>query len=210
LTPPLFPLQENADSSDLFPMAPCGTFQLEEATIDRMQKAMDNGTLTSVQLVTCYMHRTFQVDEYINSVMQLNPDALAIAAQMDAERKAGKIRGPLHGVPFTVKDNMATKDSLETTAGSWALVGSIVPRDAFVVSRLRAAGAVLFGKTTMSEWAGMRSKKYIGGYSGRGCRCRSPYNLTLSPGGSSSGSASGVAANAIAFSLGTETDGSGE
>lgn len=142
--------------------------------------------------------------------MQLNPDALTIAAQMDAERRAGKVRGPLHGIPFTVKDNMATQDSMETTAGSWALVGSIVPRDAFVVSRLREAGAVLFGKATLSEWADMRSNNYSEGYSGRGGQARSPYNLTLNPGGSSSGSAIGVAANAIAFSLGTETDGSGE
>jgi amidase len=142
--------------------------------------------------------------------LHFNPDALTIAAEMDAERKAGKVRGPLHGIPFAVKDNMATKDSMETTAGSWALVGSIVPRDAFVVSRLREAGAVLFGKATLSEWADMRSNNYSEGYSGRGGQARSAYNLTLNPGGSSSGSAIGVGANAIAFSLGTETDGSGE
>jgi amidase len=128
---------------------------------------------------------------------------------MDAERKAGKVRGPLHGIHFTVKDNIATKDSMETTAGSWALVGSIVPRDACVVSHLRSAGAVLFGKATLSEWADMRSNNYSEGYSGRGGQARIPYNLTLNPGGSSSGSAIGVGANAIAFSLGTETDGSG-
>jgi amidase len=129
---------------------------------------------------------------------------------MDAERKAGKVRGPLHGIPFTVKDNIASKDNLETTAGSWALVGSIVPRDAFVVAKLRDAGAVLFGKATLSEWADMRSNNYSEGYSGRGGQCRSAYNFTVNPGGSSSGSAVGVAANAIAFALGTETDGSGE
>ncbi|KAH8908309.1 amidase signature enzyme [Coniochaeta sp. PMI_546] len=208
LIPPLFPLQKDADSINLFPMASCGSFRLEEATINEMQAAMHNGTLTSVQLVTCYLLRTLQVDEYINSILQLNPDALTIAGQMDIERKAGKVRGPLHGIPFTVKDNIATKDSMETTAGSWALVGSIVPRDAHVVSRLRAAGAVLFGKATLSEWADMRSNNYSEGYSGRGGQARSPYNLTLNPGGSSSGSAGGVAANVIAFSLGTETDGS--
>ncbi|CCF39035.1 glutamyl-tRNA(Gln) amidotransferase subunit A [Colletotrichum higginsianum] len=185
-----------------------GTFKLEEATIDQMQKAMQDGIMTSQQLVICYVQRTFQTQEYISSVMQMNPDVLAIAARMDELRKAGQLLGPLHGIPFTVKDNIATKDSMETTAGSWALLGSVVPRDAFVVARLRAAGAVLFGKATMSEWADMRSTGYSEGYSPRGGQARSPYNLTLNPFGSSSGSAIGVAANAIAFSLGTETDGS--
>jgi amidase len=141
--------------------------------------------------------------------LQINPDALAIAAQRDAERSAGHVRGPLHGIPFTVKDNIASKDNLETTSGSFALQGSIVPRDAFVVSKLRNAGAVLFGKATLSEWADMRSNNYSEGYSGRGGQCRSAYNFTVNPGGSSSGSAVGVAANVIAFALGTETDGSG-
>lgn len=142
--------------------------------------------------------------------MQINPDALAIAAQLDDERRQGKVRGPLHGIPFTVKDNIGTKDNLETTAGSWALLGSRVPRDAYVVAKLRKAGAVLFGKATLSEWADMRSNNYSEGYSGRGGQCRSAYNFTVNPGGSSSGSGVGVAANCIAFSLGTETDGSGE
>lgn len=135
---------------------------------------------------------------------------MSIAANMDAERKSGIVRGPLHGIPFTVKDNMATKDNMETTAGSWALIGSIVPRDAHVVARLREAGAVLFGKASLSEWADMRSNNYSEGYSPRGGQARSPYNLTVNPGGSSSGSAAAVGANAIAFSLGTETDGSGK
>lgn len=134
----------------------------------------------------------------------------AIAAQRDAERRNGTVRGPLHGIPFTVKDNLATKDSMETTAGSWALLGSLVPRDAHVVKKLRDAGAVLFGKATLSEWADMRSNNYSEGYSARGGQARSPYNFTANPGGSSSGSAAGVGANAIAFSIGTETDGSGE
>lgn len=138
---------------------------------------------------------------------QINPDVFAIAAQMDAERAAGKVRGPLHGIPYTVKGNIASKDNLETTAGSWALLGSIVPRDAHVVSRLRDAGAVLFGKAALSEWADMRSNNYSEGFSGRGGQVRSAYNFTVNPGGSSSGSAAGVAANAIAFSLGTQTDG---
>lgn len=206
--PSVFPLEQNYGTAELFPLGPCGTFHLEEATIDQMQEAMSNGTLTSQQLVTCYIARTYQTNSYINTLLQLNPDALAIAAAMDAERSAGTVRGPLHGIPFTVKDNIATSDSLETTAGSWALLGSIVPRDAHVVARLREAGAVLLGKATLSEWADMRSNSYSEGYSARGGQCRSPYNLTVTPGGSSSGSASGVAANAVAFSLGTETDGS--
>ncbi|CAJ2507840.1 Uu.00g090260.m01.CDS01 [Anthostomella pinea] len=208
LTPSLFPLQQNADSTNLFPMAPCGNFKLEEATIAEMQAAMENGTLTSVQLVTCYLLRTYQTDEYINSVLQINPDALTIAAHTDAERASGRVCSALHGVPFTIKDNIATADALETTAGSWALLGSIAPRDAHVVSRLRSAGAVLLAKATLSEWADMRSNNYSEGYSARGGQARSPYNLTLTPGGSSSGGGAGVAANAVAFSLGTETDGS--
>lgn len=141
--------------------------------------------------------------------MELNPDVFEIAATLDAERAAGHIRGPLHGIPFLVKENIGSKDKMETTAGSWALLGSVVPRDAFVVARLRQAGAVLFGKATMSEWADMRSNNYSEGYSPRGDQARSPYNLTVNPGGSSSGSAAAVAANICMFSLGTETDGSG-
>lgn len=204
----LFPLEQNVGTSAIFPMSPCGTFDLEEATIDQMQHAMATGILTSQQLVLCYITRTFQTNSYINTLLQLNPDALAIAAALDAERAAGHVRGPLHGIPFTVKDNIATADALETTAGSWALLGSIVPRDAFVVAQLRAAGAVLLGKATLSEWADMRSNRYSEGYSARGGQCRSAYNLTQNPGGSSSGSGAGVGANAVAFSLGTETDGS--
>lgn len=142
--------------------------------------------------------------------MELNPDVWEIAQDLDAERKAGKVRGPLHGIPFIVKDNIASKDNLETTAGSWALLGNIVPRDAHVVAQLRQAGAVLLGKATLSEWADMRSNNYSEGYSGRGGQCRSAYNLTVNPGGSSSGSGAAVGANAIAFALGTETDGSGQ
>ena len=124
-------------------------------------------------------------------------------------RTAGTILSPLHGIPFLIKDNIASKDKMETTAGSWALLGSVVPRDAFVVSQLRKAGAVLMGKATLSEWADMRSSNYSEGYSARGGQARSPYNLTLNPGGSSSGSAGAVAGNLVMFALGTETDGSG-
>lgn len=135
---------------------------------------------------------------------------MTIAAQLDAERAAGNVRGPLHGIPFLIKDNIASKDKMETTAGSWALLGSVVPRDAHVVTKLREAGALLMGKATLSEWADMRSNNYSEGYSARGGQARSAYNLTVNPGGSSSGSASAVAANQVMFALGTETDGSGK
>lgn len=131
-----------------------------------------------------------------------------LAESLDRERSEGHVRGPLHGIPFIVKDVFATKDRMQTTAGSWALLGSVVPRDANVISRLRSAGALLLGKAALSEWADMRSNNYSEGYSPRGGQCRSAYNLTVNPGGSSSGSAVAVAANLVAFSLGTETDGS--
>lgn len=208
MTPNLIPLQKNAGSDNLFPMADCFGFKLHEATIDQMQAAMTHGNLSSVQLVSCYLTRQLQTQQYLNAIIQINPDLFAIASQRDAERKAGKVRGPLHGIPFIVKDNIASKDNLETCSGSWALLGNIVPRDAFVVKKLRDAGAVLFGKAALSEWADMRSNNYSEGYSGRGGQCRSAYNLTVNPGGSSSGSGVGVGANVIAFALGTETDGS--
>ncbi len=196
------------DASQLFPMAPCKGLPLEEATIDMMQEWMSSGQLTAVDLLTCYIARYDQVDFYINSVLQLNPDAVAIARMLDDERAAGRVRGPLHGIPFLVKDNYSTKDKMETTCGFWGLVGSIVPRDAHVVMKLRNAGALLMGHSTLSEWADMRSNNYSEGYSPRGDQARSPYNLTVNPGGSSSGSAAAVAANQIPFALGTETDGS--
>ncbi|KHN95875.1 Amidase [Metarhizium album ARSEF 1941] len=202
------PKLENAGTDALFPMDKCSNFILHEATIDQMQAAMASRTLTSLALFFCYLWRDLQVQPYTHSTMQLNPDAPGIAMERDDEREKGTVRSKLHGVPFTVKDNIATKDNLETTAGSWALMGSRVPRDAHVVAKLREAGAVLFGKATLSEWADMRSSNYSEGYSARGGQCRSAYNLTVNPGGSSSGSAVGVSTNSIAFSLGTETDGS--
>ena len=198
----------DAAPTALFPMPPCNGITLEEATINQLQDAMSSGMLTSVQILDCYMTRVTQTNTYINAVLQLNPDAHTIAASLDAERAAGNVRGPLHGVPFLVKDNLATKDKMETTAGSWMLVGSIVPRDAHVVSKLRSAGALLMGHATLSEWADMRSNNYSEGYSARGGQARSPYNLTVNPGGSSSGSAAAVAGNQVMFALGTETDGS--
>ncbi|KAF2816271.1 amidase signature enzyme [Mytilinidion resinicola] len=206
--PYYFPPEASAETPGLFPMAACKGVTLEEATIDQLQDAMGKGLLTAQDLVSCYTRRILQVDAYISSILELNPDATDIAEALDAERKAGKVRGPLHGIPFLVKDNIASKDQMETTAGSYALLGSVVPRDAHVVAKLRQAGAVLLGKATLSEWADMRSNNYSEGYSARGGQARSPYNLTLTPGGSSSGSAAAVAANVITFALGTETDGS--
>ena len=201
-------LQDAANTSALFLMPTCRGVVLEEATIDQLTEYMNAGVLTSVQILECYMKRIQQVDKYINSIIELNPDAKDIAIALDAERAAGHVRGPLHGIPFIVKDNIATKDRMETTAGSLMLLGSVAPRDAFVVAKLRQAGALLMGKATLSEWADMRSNNYSEGYSARGGQARSPYNLTLHPGGSSSGSAAAVAANIVSFALGTETDGS--
>ncbi|KAF2792484.1 glutamyl-tRNA amidotransferase subunit A [Melanomma pulvis-pyrius CBS 109.77] len=206
--PYYFPEETRAETPALFPVPNCHGITLEEATIDQLQDYMSRGTLTAVSLLKCYLKRARQVDEYINSIIEHNPDAMDIAIALDGERAAGNVRGPLHGIPFIVKDNIATKDQMETTAGSWMLLGSVVPRDAFVVAKLRQAGAVLMGKATLSEWADMRSNNYSEGYSPRGGQARSPYNLTLNPGGSSSGSGAAVAANVVSFALGTETDGS--
>ncbi|GFN16513.1 hypothetical protein AtubIFM55763_010347 [Aspergillus tubingensis] len=196
------------NGSDLFPMRDCHGFTLEEASIDDIQAQLKAGRFTGSQLLQCYLERIYQVQPYTNAVLQFNPDAMAIAEALDAERKQGTVRGPLHGIPFLVKDNIASKDKMETTAGSWALVGSVVPRDSHVVHRLREAGAVLLGKATLSEWADMRSNDYSEGYSGRGGQCRNPYNFTVNPGGSSSGSGVAVTSNQVPFALGTETDGS--
>lgn len=196
------------ESAEIFPMPQCKGITLEEATIDQLQDYMLKGQITAVDLAQCYLARYFQVNSFVNGVLQLNPDVLSIAEQMDIERQIGVTRGPLHGIPFLVKDNYATKDKLQTSCGSYALLGSVVPRDAHVVHKLREAGAVLFGHATLSEWADMRSNLYSEGYSAVGGQARSPYNLTLNCGGSLTGSGVSVAANMIVFALGTETDGS--
>lgn len=196
------------DSAELFPMASCNGVTLEEATIDQLQAYMADGSLTAENLVRCYLDRYFQINPFVNGVLQVNPDALAIAKARDEERASGIVRGPLHGIPFVVKDNYATKDKMQTACGSAALLGLVVPRDAHVVGQLRKAGAVLFGHSTLSEWADMRLNSYSEGYSAVGGQARSPYNLTLNCGGSSTGSGASVAANLIMFALGTETDGS--
>ncbi|KAJ5563268.1 hypothetical protein N7535_008432 [Penicillium sp. DV-2018c] len=197
-----------ADGASFFAMRKCHGFTLEEASIDQIQAQLENGTFTTVQLLECYMDRVYQTQPYLNAILQVNPDAFSIAEKLDHERAAGKVRGPLHGIPFIVKDNIASKDRMETTAGSWALLGNVVPRDSFVVHRLRKAGALLMGKAALSEWADMRSNNYSEGFSARGGQCRSAYNFTVNPGGSSTGSGVAVGANIVPFALGTETDGS--
>jgi amidase len=186
-------------------------FRFEEATIAELQAAMAAGSLTSRQLTRAYLRRIRQLDLsgiQLNSVIEVNPDALEIAAELDGERRRGQLRGPLHGIPILVKDNYATRDRMETTAGSLALLGSRVPRDAFVIGRLRRAGAVILGKLNLSEWANFRSLQSSSGWSARAGQCLSPYVLDHNPCGSSSGSGTAVAANLAAASLGTETDGS--
>ncbi|KAJ7056734.1 amidase [Mycena amicta] len=191
-----------------FPMAPCHGLPLEDAGVAQIRRWYDSGALTVRQVVTCYMDRIAQVDPYVNAVMELNPDALYIADGLDKELRAGKKRGPMHGIVVLVKDNFATADKMQTTAGSLALVGSIVPRDAHVVSLMRKNGAVILGHAGMSEWADMRSTSYSEGYSARGGQVRNSYNLTQEPGGSSSGSGHSVTTNMVTVAYGTETDGS--
>ncbi|TAD86335.1 MAG: amidase [Bacteroidetes bacterium] len=186
-------------------------FALHEATIDELQEKMASGRLTAVAIAQLYLERIAKVDKTgagINAVIELNPDALAIAASLDKERKDGKVRGPMHGIPILIKDNIDTADSMQTTAGSLAMAGHIARKDAFVVAQLRKAGAVLLGKTNLSEWANFRSTNSSSGWSSRGGQTLSPYILTHNPCGSSSGSGVAVAANLCTVAVGTETDGS--
>src|SRR5213080_126734 len=185
--------------------------ELEEATVAELQAGMASGKYTSRSITALYLQRIEALDKKgpgLRSVLETNPDALAQAAALDAERKAKGPRGPLHGIPILVKDNVATRDRMQSTAGSLALVGVAPPRDAFLVERLRAAGAVLLGKTNLSEWANFRSTHSSSGWSGRGGQCRNPYALDRTPSGSSSGSGVAVAANLCPVAIGTETDGS--
>jgi len=187
------------------------SFVLNEITIDALQQKMQAGELSSHAITQLYLDRINQVDKAgpkLNAVIELNPDALSIADAMDAERKAGKLRGPLHGIPVLIKDNIDTADKMQTTAGALALEGNIAKKDAFIVTKLRAAGAVLLGKTNLSEWANFRSNNSCSGWSSRGGQTKSPYILDHNPCGSSSGSGVAVAANLCAVAIGTETDGS--
>ena len=187
------------------------SFALEEATLANLQAVMVSGQETAVSLVKIYLRRIEDLDRRgptLKSVIELNPDALAIARSLDRERKAQGSRGPLHGIPVLLKDNIGTHDRMMTTAGSLALAGSIPSRDSFVAERLRSAGAVILGKSNLSEWANFRSSRSTSGWSGRGGLTRNPYALDRNPSGSSSGSAVAVSANLCALAVGTETDGS--
>ena len=190
-------------------------FDLEEITIAELQDGLKSGKFTARSLVEKYWVRVSDIDmrddegrPVLNSVIEMNPDALAIADALDKERKAGNVRGPLHGIPVLIKDNIATADRMMTTAGSLALVGAKVPKDSFVAQKLRASGAIIFGKTNLSEWANIRSSHSTSGWSGRGGLTKNPYALDRNPCGSSSGTGAGVSANLAAAGIGTETDGS--
>lgn len=191
--------------------AEVGDFALNETTIDVLQQKMQSGEYTSRSITDLYLKRIEAIDKKgpaINAVIELNPDATSIADEMDKERKAGKTRGPLHGIPILIKDNISTGDKMMTTAGALALRGNIVAKDAFIVEQLRAAGAVLLGKTNLSEWANFRSSRSTSGWSSRGLQTKCPYILERNPSGSSAGSGSAAAANLSAITIGTETDGS--
>lgn len=187
------------------------SFELDEVTIAELQQGMKSGKYTARSIAEKYLARIDAIDKKgpaINAIIELNPDALAIADTMDKERKFGKVRGPLHGIPILIKDNIDTADKMMTTAGSLALVGSKPPKDSTVAQKLREAGAVILGKTNLSEWANIRSSHSTSGWSGRGGLTKNPYALDRNACGSSSGSGAAIAANLCAVAIGTETDGS--
>ncbi len=184
---------------------------LDELSIPELQELVKNGSLTYVAMTNIYLKRIQELDRsgpLLNAVIELNPDALLMAEAMDRERMEGKLRGPLHGIPILIKDNINSGDKMQTTAGSLALSGNVAKEDAFVLKRLRETGVVLLGKTNLSEWANFRSTRSASGWSSRGGQTRNPYILDRSPCGSSSGSAVAVSANLCAIAVGTETDGS--
>jgi amidase len=193
------------------PDAGVPAFELDEVTIDELQLGQSRGQYSARGLLTRYLERIETLDRAgptLAHIIEVNPDAARIADELDAERAAGRVRGPLHGIPIVIKDNIATRDRMETTAGSLALIGSKPPRDALVVGRLRDAGAVILGKANLSEWANIRDPHSSSGWSARGGQGRNPYALDRSPSGSSSGTGGAVAANYCAVGIGTETDGS--
>jgi amidase len=183
--------------------------ELTEITIGELQAKMKSGELSAEKIVEKYIERIRQIDPQIRSIVEMNPDAERIAEELDRERKAGKIRGALHGIPILLKDNIDTADKMKTTAGSLALINAPTPRqDAFLVAQLRKSGAVILGKTNLSEWANFRSTKSSSGWSGRGGQTKNPYILDRNPCGSSAGTGAAIAANLAAIGIGTETDGS--
>ena len=186
-------------------------FELDEETISSLQKKIENGTYSSEKLVTLYLNRIEAIDKNsanLNSVIEVNPEALEVAKAMDVELKNGKKRSPLHGIPVLIKDNIDTADKMQTTAGALALEGNFAKKDAFIVQKLRDAGAVIIGKTNLSEWANFRSTQSSSGWSSRGGQTKNPYFLDHNPCGSSAGSGTAVSANLCVVAIGTETDGS--
>jgi amidase len=190
-----------------------GGFDFVEKSIPELQTAMAAGHLNSRELTHGYIRRIQSLNPLIHSVIELNPNAMAIATQLDIERRRGTVRGPLHGIPLLVKDNIATDDQMQTTAGSLALYGSQVPADAVIIQHLRAAGAIILGKANLGEWANFRDDEaetypLAVGWSARGGDTKNAYDLSYTSWGSSAGSANGAAANLCAAAIGTETDGS--
>lgn len=182
---------------------------LQEMTVGELQAKMISGEITSRRLVELYLERIKEIDPKIHSIIEINPDAIAIADKLDKERKKGQLRSLLHGIPVLIKDNIDTKDKMKTTAGSLALLNAPLPKqDAFIVSQLRKSGAVILGKTNLSEWANFRSTKSISGWSGRGGQTNNPYILDKNPCGSSSGTGAAISANLAVVGIGTETNGS--
>lgn len=209
--PPALSSAREVSRSAESPSSELESFELEEITIADLQNGMKSGKFTARSLVEKYTARIDAIDKRgpaVNAIIQMNPDALAIAEDLDRERQAKRPRGPLHGVPMLIKDNIDTADRMMTTAGSLALVGSKPPKDSFVAQKLRAAGAVILGKTNLSEWANIRSSHSTSGWSGRGGLTKNPYALDRNPCGSSSGTGAGISANLAAIGIGTETDGS--
>lgn len=193
--------------------AAAAAFELDEITIAQLQDDMRTGTRTARSIAEAYLARIDEIDRAgprVNSVIEINPDALAIADALDRERRerGGRVRGPMHGIPVLIKDNIDTGDRMKTSAGSLALATTVAPRDAFIVQRLRDAGAVIIGKTNLSEWANFRSTKSVSGWSARGGLTRNPYALDRNPCGSSSGTGAAIAASLATVGVGTETDGS--
>ena len=190
---------------------PVSDFELEEVSITELHAGMVSGRWSSREITEMYLRRIEEIDRQgptLRSIIETNPDALEIAADRDREREAGQVRGALHGIPILVKDNVATHDRMTTTAGSYALEGSIPPEDSGVARKLREAGAIILGKANLSEWANYRSTRSSSGWSGRGGQCRNPYVLDRNPCGSSSGSGAAASASLCAAAIGTETNGS--
>jgi amidase len=207
----LFTSNKTAQAQNKNENAPADSFELNETTIDELQQKMQSGNYTARSITEMYLKRIDTIDKNgpkLNAVIELNPDALSIADAMDAERKAGKVRGPMHGIPVLIKDNINTGDKMMTTAGALALEGNHAAKDAFIIKQLRASGAVLLGKTNLSEWANFRSTNACSGWSSRGGQTKCPYILDRNTSGSSSGSGAGAAANLCTVAIGTETNGS--